>query len=345
MLINRVLTLTTLLAASAAPSAVLAAETLYVAGNGGSTQKAFEENIIPAFEAMTGADVVYVPASSADIVAKLVAQQGNQELSLVMIDSGPMTRAAGQNLCTPLPKIPVLEDLYPSAIMPGGTAVGWGFYATGFGYNKDVFAQNGWEAPTSWFDLGDAKYKGRVVVGIVSGYGVETLAMLAHAGGGSVKDIEPAFEFMAEKVSPNVLAWEGAPATVSQMLQTGEAALVVLGNHRVQAVIDQGAPVDFVYPKEGARQGMVTTCLVEGAPQAELAAQFMEWILSPDAQVQIAQNANFGPTNSKVELEGDLADKVVYGQDKVNQLVPTDWSTIQANLDGWTQRWNREVER
>ena len=30
------------------------------------------------------------------------------------------------------------------------------------------------------------------------------------------------------------------------------ASLAVWGNGRVQAVIDQGAPVEFVYPKEGA---------------------------------------------------------------------------------------------
>ncbi|RUV97437.1 MAG: extracellular solute-binding protein [Mesorhizobium sp.] len=334
-----------MIAASLAASTALAQETLYIGGPGGSFQKTIEEKIIPLFEAKTGAKVVYAPGSSTDTVAKLMAQKGQQDLSFILIDSGPMTNAVEQKLCAPLPNIPVLDDIYPGARLPGGTAVGYGFYATGLGYNKEVFAKNGWEAPTSWFDLGDPKYKGKVVVGIVSGYGVETLAMLAHAAGGSEKNIEPAFQFMAEKVAPNALAWEGAPATVSQMLQTGEAALVVLGNVRVQPVIDQGAPVAFVYPKEGARLGMGTACVVDGAPQPKLAAQLMEVVLSPAAQVELAKGVAFGPVNSKVELAPELAAKVVYGPEKVKALVAVDWAYINKQLPEWTQRWNREVER
>lgn len=47
--------------------------TLYVGGSGGSTEKLFKEKIIPAFEAKTGAKVVYIAGNSTDILAKLQA--------------------------------------------------------------------------------------------------------------------------------------------------------------------------------------------------------------------------------------------------------------------------------
>jgi putative spermidine/putrescine transport system substrate-binding protein len=256
-----------------------------------------------------------------------------------------MARAIEQKLCAPLAPLPGLKDIYPSAIMPGGTSVGVGFYATGLGYNKEVFAKNGWPAPTSWKDLGDPKFKGKVVVGPISGYGVEVLAMVARANGGNESNIEPGFSFMANKVAPNVITWEGSQATLAQMLQSGEAALVGWSNLRVQPVADQGAPVAFVYPKEGARQGMTTTCVVNGAPQAKLAQQFMEELLSPAAQVEMAKSSAMGPTNSKVKLDPEVARKVVYGPEQVKALVAVDWATINKNLPEWTKRWNREVER
>src|SRR5450830_302967 len=88
--------------ACAATSCVNAAETLYVGGYGGSVEQAFKEKIIPPFEAKTGAKVVYVPGNSTDILAKIQAQKGHQEMSMVMMDDGPMYQAVGQGLCTKL---------------------------------------------------------------------------------------------------------------------------------------------------------------------------------------------------------------------------------------------------
>jgi putative spermidine/putrescine transport system substrate-binding protein len=342
MRINHVLaTLPALLA----PFTALSAETLYVMGTGGVKQKGYEEQVIPQFEARTGAKVVYVPGSSTDIVAKLIAQKGKQDASVIFIDSGPIRAAMDQDLCALLPASPVMKDLYPSARLPGNTAVGVGFYATGLAYNKDVFAKNGWPAPTSWNDLGDPKYKGKVSIGPISGFGVEALVMLARANGGSEKNIEPGFQVMAKKVAPNVVAWEAAPANVGRMLQSGEAPLVVWSTSRTQPVIDQGAPVAFVFPKEGALQAISAACVVKGGPQQKLAQAFLEEVLSPEAQARFTKVTGYGPVNSKVKLDPESARKVIYGQQQVDSLVPVDWNVINKQRAEWTKRWNREVER
>jgi len=325
--------------------AASAAETLYVGGNGGSVQKAFEQNIIPSFEAKTGAKVVYVPGNSTDILAKLVAQKGKQDMSLALIDDGPMQQAMEQGLCAPMELSGPIKDLYPNAYMAGGKAVGFGFYATGLGYNTAVFAKNGWKAPTSWMDLADPKFKGKVSIGSIPSYGMLALVMMARANGGSETNIEPGFDVMSKKVAPNVLAWESSPANMAQMLQSGEAALVAWGNLRVQAVADQGAPVAFVFPKEGAMLGMYAACVISGAPQPKLARLFMEETVQPASQVLLAKAAGIGPTNRNTKLEPDLAKKVVYGADQANALIPIDWSTINLRRAEWTKRWNREVER
>lgn len=342
-MIHTIATLSTLVAVAVAPSAV-SAQTIYVSGPGGSNQSAVE-SLFAAFRSHTGADVVYVPGSSNEIVAKLLAQEGKQELSLVLLDSGPMTRAVGLNLCDRLPDVPVLKDVYPAAFMDGGASVGFGFYATGLAYNKSVFAEHGWPAPTSWNDLGDPKFADRVVIGPIAGYGVEALVMVSRANGGDDHNIEPGFQFMANHIAPNVLAWEGSNANLAQMLQSGEAALAVWANHRTHAVIEQGAPVEFAFPKEGARQGMSSLCVVSGAPNSELAAKFVEEMLSPEGQAELSRLGGWGPVNSTVELPTELADHVIYGPEQVTSLVPVDWNRINMALPEWTERWNREIER
>ncbi len=324
----------------------LAAETLYVGGSGGSTENLFKEKIIPTFEAKTGTKVVYVPGNSTDILAKLQAQKGNQEISVALIDDGPMYQAVGQGLCSKVEDTGTIRELYPNARMVGDKSVGIGFIATGLAYNKDQFAKHGWRAPTSWQDLTDPKYKQKMVIPpITNGYGLLTLMMMARLNGGGEANMEPGFDAMIKKVAPNVLAWEPSPGKMAQMLQTGEAALVVWGNGRVQSVMDQGAPVEFVYPKEGAVVIMVAACVVEGAPQAKLGQQFLQHVVSAESQALLAQTVGFGPVNKTTKLSPEVARKVVFGPDKVNALISPNYDIINAKRAEWTNRWNRAVER
>ena len=335
-----------LCALATASLAASAQTTLYVGGFGGSTETLFREKIIPAFEAKNNAKVVYVPGNSTDTLAKLVAQRGKQDLSVALIDDGPMYQAVEQKLCAPIADAPVLKDVYPNARMIGNRSIGLGFIATGLAYNKDVFKKNGWSAPTSWNDLADPKYKGKVVIPpITNGYGLLTLVMNARMNGGSEEKIDPGFDVVQKKIAPNVLAWEGSPGRMAQMLQTGEAGLVVWGNGRVQAVKDQGAPVEFVYPKEGAIALMTAICPVEGAPQPALAQAFLQFVLSAEVQAQLAEKQGWGPVNKTTKIAPDVAERVVFGPERVDKLVSVNYNVINAKRAEWTTRWNRTVER
>jgi putative spermidine/putrescine transport system substrate-binding protein len=331
---------------TAASAAASAQTTLYVGSFGGSTEQLFREKIIPPFEAKHNAKVVYVPGNSTDTLAKLAAQKAKQDLSVALIDDGPMYQAVEQKLCAPIADAPVLKDIYSNARMIGNRSIGVGFIATGLAYNKDVFKKNGWAAPTSWADLSDPKYKGKVVIPpITNGYGLLTLVMTARMNGGGEEKIDPGFDTVQKKIAPNVLAWEGSPGRMAQMLQTGEAGLVVWGNGRVQAVIDQGAPVEFVYPKEGAIALMTAICPVEGAPQPALAQAFLQYVLSPEVQALLADKQGWGPVNKTTKIAPEVASRVVFGPEKVDKLVSVNYNVINAKRADWTTRWNRTIER
>lgn len=320
--------------------------TLFVGGSGGATETLMKEKIIPPFEARTGAKVVYIPGNSTDILAKVQAQKGKQEMSLAIIDDGPMYQAVGQGLCAPLEYAGAVNDVYPNAKMVGDKSLGIAFIATGLGYNKDVFKKNGWAPPTSWKDLEDPKYKGKVVIPpITNGYGLLTLVMTARVNGGGEEKIDPGFDVIAKKIAPNVLAWEPSPGKMAQLMQTGEGALVVWGNGRVQSVADQGAPVEFVYPREGAPVIMVAACVTEGAPQPKLGQQFLQHIVSAEVQAMLAQGLAWGPVNKNTQISPDVAKKVVFGPAQVATLLAPNYNVINPKRAEWTQRWNRTVEK
>ena len=118
-----------LLAFAFASSLAGAQTTLYVGAYGGSTETLFREKIIPAFEAKHNAKVVYVPGNSTDTLAKLSAQRAKQDLSVALIDDGPMYQAIGQGLCAKVEDSGSIKELYPNARMIGDKSVGIGFIA------------------------------------------------------------------------------------------------------------------------------------------------------------------------------------------------------------------------
>lgn len=328
-------------------AAAAAEDTLYLGAYGGSTEKLMKEKIIPAFEAEhDDVKVVYVPGNSTDTLAKLQAQQSAQELDVVFLDDGPMYQAVALGFCASIEDAPVLEDIYEIARMGTDKAIGVGFVVTGLAYNKEAFEKNGWAPPASWNDLTDAKFKDKLVVPPVNNtYGLHALIMMAKLRGGGETDIDPGFEAFIDDVGPNVLTFEPSSGKMSELFQSGEIVLSVWGSGRLKALADTGFPGDFAYPEEGGVALMVAACPVVDSDVSDLSQKFIQFVLTPEIQVMLAEGQGWGPTNKTVDLPPALAESVPYGPEKIEKLVAVDWDVINDKRAEWTNRWNRTVER
>jgi putative spermidine/putrescine transport system substrate-binding protein len=317
---------------------------LYVGSYGGSYETIMRQQVIPPFEKATGVHVEYVSGNSNETLAKIQAQKGHEDLDLAIIDDGPMYQAKALGLCAKLKAGPNYADIYDLAKM-GDDAVATGVVATGLAYDAGAFQKAGWQPPTSWADLADKKYEGKVAIpGIDNTYGLVALIMYAKQNGGSADQIDPGFAYLAKQIAPNVRAFESSPGRMSELFQSGEVSLAIWGSGRVNALADTGFPIKFVYPKEGAAALLIAACVVNGAPHEAAAQQFLDYLLSPDVQKIIATAGN-GPVNKKVQLAPDLAARLPYGPEEVSKLVAFDWSKINPKRDDWSKRWNREIER
>lgn len=333
-------------------SAVLLAQTaaaqqttLYLGSYGGSTETLMKESIIPEFEAAHGVRIEYIAGNSTENLARLQAQRGSQELDVIMLDDGPMYQAKALGFCGPIGEMENLDDVYDLARM-GDDAIGLGFVASGFAYNRDIFEENGWDAPSSWANLADERFANRLSIPPISNtYGLHTLVMLARQQGGGESDIDPGFEYLTNDVAPNVLAFEASPGRMSELFQNEEIVLSIWGSGRVTSLQDTGFPVEFAYPEEGAVALMIAGCPIAESPNSELAQAFLNHLLEPEIQEQFAATQGWGPVNTETELSDDVAERVPYGSEQIDNLVAVDWDVINENRQEWTRRWSREVER
>lgn len=330
-----------------APVAALAQQkTLTLAGYGGSFEKTMREKIIPPFEAKHSVKVEYVAGNSTDSLAKLQAQKGNQVIDVIIVDDGPAYQAVELGFCDSLAPADVYKDVYSIMKFKSNKAVGIGIVGTGIIYNRKVFEENKWAAPTSWEDLKDPKFRKKVVIPPMNNtYGLHAVVMMSRIRGGSEAKMDPGFEAFKKDINPNVLAYEPSPGKMTELFQSGQAVIGVWGSGRAKALADAtGFPIEIVYPKEGGVALGIASCPITGSDVPNEAQAFVQHLVSPEVQKILATGAGFGPTNQTVKLEPNEQVGLPYG-DQVKGLKNIDWDVANKHRADWNKKWTREIER
>lgn len=321
-------------------------KTFTVAGYGGSFEKTIREQVLPPFAAKHNVRIEYVAGNSTDTLAKLQAQKGNQVIDAIILDDGPAYQAVELGFCGELAAADVYKDVYSIMKFKSNKAIGVGMVGTGIMYNKKVFDDNKWPAPTSWEDLKDPKYRKKLVVPPLNNtYGLHAVVMMARIRGGGEKNIDPGFKAFKDDIGPNVLAYEPSPGKMTELFQSGQAVIGVWGSGRAKALADQtGFPIQFIYPKEGGLALGVAACPIAGSKSNAEAQSFLQHLVSPEIQLILATGAGFGPTNQTVKLDDKQRQGLPYG-DEVKALIAVDWDVINPARESWNRRWTREIER
>lgn len=322
-------------------------KTIYIGMNGGTFEKAYTQYVFPAFEKANNVKVVVVPGTSSDILAKAQANKDKPQMHVMFLDDGIMARAIGMGLCEKQRPSAALGEIYPAARFKGDMASGVSLGMTGLAYNAKMFKEKGWAPPTSWMDLADPKYKGKVVFqsASASSFGLHGFLMFNRIQGGNEKNVEPGFKAWPTTIGPNVLEYIPSSAKLSEMVQTNEAAIFPLTPTAVAAMKTKGIPVEYANPKEGAVVLVVGQCVIANNSEPELAQKLTEFLLSPLAQANVLQYGSQIPTNPKAPVVGEGVAQVAAINGYMKTAITVDWDSINANRPAWNARWNKTIER
>ena len=322
-------------------------KTIYIGMNGGTMEKAYTQYVFPAFEKLNNVRVVVVPGTSSDILAKAQANKDRPQMHVMFLDDGVMVRAIVMGLCEKQRPSAALNEIYPAARFKGDMASGVSLGMTGLAYNTKMFKEKGWAAPTSWMDLADPKFKGKVVFqsASASSFGLHGFLMFNRIQGGNDKNVEPGFKAWPTTIGPNVLEYIPSSAKISEMVQTGEAAIFPLTPTAVAALKVKGIPVEYANPKEGSVVLMVGQCVIANNSEPELAQKLAEFLLSPLAQANVLQYSSQIPTNPKAPVVGEGVAQVAAINGYMKTAITVDWESVNANRPAWNARWNKTIER
>lgn len=323
-------------------------KTLYIGMNGGNFERAYTEHVLPPFEKANDVKVVIVPGTSADILAKATAAKDNPQMHVMLLDDGVMVRAIGAGLCQKISDDPVLGDIQPAARLKDDMAIGVDMGMTGLAYNKKLFDEKGWPAPSSWMDMADPKFENAVVFqsASASSFGLHAFLMFNRIQGGDETNVEPGFEKFSDTIGKNVIEFIPSSAKISEMVQTGEAAIFPLTPTAVNNLKDKGIPVEYAQPKEGSVVLAVTECVIANNSEPELSQKLAHYLLSAEAQSLALDHGNIIPSNKNAKAgTAEATEKLATFKTNMETAKVLDWDAINKNRQEWNKRWNRMIER
>lgn len=195
------------------------------------------------------------------------------------------TKSALRDVCEDLSDLPNLADMLPAARPSGFDGVpiiNMYSYVYVLAYRDEAFPDG---PPTSWQIMLDPRFRGRVAL-YNDGIGFHPSAQIA--GGGSFADIpenmEPAWEFIRQLKEQQPLLGEDPDFTA--WFQNGEidVACTILSNAR--AAKQNGIPVSWTVPEEGAKVDTDAMWIPKGLPENELfwAKEYVDTAMSQEAQ-------------------------------------------------------------
>jgi iron(III) transport system substrate-binding protein len=301
-----------------------------------SPDLAWCEALGPAFKAATGIDLEFQRLSSNVGLARLRAEAANPIFDAWFGGTGdPHLIAFREGLTEfyePSSWGEIIQNLKDQV---GGTYIPLYAGALGFVVNEGVLA--GKAMPAGWRDLTDPMYKGLIAMPDPnsSGTAYTIIATLVQIFGE-----EEAFEILAG-LHQNIAQYTSSGSAPGQLAGRGEVAIAVQFMHDGVKFAAQGFPLTVYAPVEGTGYEIGGLSLIANAPNRDAAIAFIEWALTPEAQmIAAAQGDSYQVQSNRNTPAAELAPDL-----STINLIDYDFDTFgtPAVKERLVGRWTNEI--
>lgn len=208
--------------------------------NGGIYEELARRLVIDPFEKETGGRVDVVPASSAQIITRLLAERAAPSVDVVVVDQLVMGKAIDEGVFERVEpgNVPHMRDLAPEAIDARGFGPVVHSHNLVLGFNIRLLSV---DPPRAWADLWDTRFKGLVVPGAIGlTPGLLFLLQANSLNGGTYENVDPGFAALA-RLRPNVRKYFQNIGEVRPLVSQ-DNVIVAISSNMLQVEIAQGRP-------------------------------------------------------------------------------------------------------
>jgi len=320
--------------------AILKAQTatLKITTWGGKWGDIMKARVLPAFEKEHKCSVLADQAFP--FLPKLQASpKADPIYDVLHANSNEQWKAAELGLV--LPKVdakdaPNLADVYPYAVSDKIVGISIFTSAIGLGYRTD----KGLTAPKSWKDLADPKLAGQRGSYLipVNSLGQAHLMMLGKIYGNGFEDLDAAYKALEQLKPIKLFDFTGQ---MEKAMLSGEVTMAVIHDSGIYRYDAEKPPLEFVVPSEGVVALEQVLTVTPGSKVRELAHAYVDYMLRPDVQKELAEGVWYSPSNKKVKLEARYDARLFNTEAKVAKLMQMPWKWYndrKDEIDGRVQR-------
>ncbi|MGF1575785.1 MAG: ABC transporter substrate-binding protein [Cyanophyceae cyanobacterium] len=274
----------------------------------------FEDIIGDRFTADTGIEITVVQESGGNLLARIAAERGNPQWDVLLFDGVGSLHSLDQDG-------QLLQGFEPENL---SNMASWaldilpesrGYFPAGASssclltYRTDLVDN----PPQTFFDLTDESYRGLVGSAdpAVAAPAYPCVAWLHYEYG-----VEEAREFYQGLIDNELQVFRtNGPAR--RALEAGDISIALLSSPPAYALLNSETPVEVIWPAEGAPSSSRGVAIQASTSQQEAAQTFIEWMLEPETQQFLTDNAGIdGWFRASVEgvtpLAGGPAEDAVY---------------------------------
>jgi putative spermidine/putrescine transport system substrate-binding protein len=323
----------------AAPWVARAAATELVLGNNGGTWwDHWYEGVIRDFEKAHGVKVVPFKGSSFELLQKALAERNSPTMDLTITFGETNARGRMERIWAKpnYGNLPNVKKCYEFVADKDGYSPPSGNLAWTVVYNKDKVK----DPPTSFKDLADPRFKKQVMMGGTI-HQVMILMSFAHTWSGDQHNIEAGFAAV-KQVMPNVSAFFGLTSDAQNKFQQELGTVACWFAETTGRMRDLGVPLAPRIPDDGAWLYPMTYHPIAGTKKMDLCEKFIDFTLSESAQANMARLERITPLNKMAKVSPEIARELLTVE-QMQKLNIFDWNYAGQNMDGWFERWNREI--
>jgi len=243
-----------------------------------------------------------------ELFAKL--RGGNQGYDVIVPTNDFVQRMVAADMLVPLDhaKIPNMKNIAPEfqdpAFDPGRKwSMPYTWLVLGLGYRKSKIKG----VPNDWKWVFDSpQYKGRI--GLLSEAGDLCRLVLKYLGQ-PMNSADPAALKQVEDIlirqKPNIAVFHEDNG--QDLLLSGDIDIVVEYNGDIAQVMKEDPDLDFVVPKQGSQISSDCLCIPKGAPNPDLAHQFINFLLDGKVGAEISKTIQYPTPNAAAKALMDAS--------------------------------------
>ncbi|QHC58721.1 extracellular solute-binding protein [Rathayibacter sp. VKM Ac-2760] len=305
----------------------------------------FQEAVIDPFTEATGIEVEVETGSNSDRLSQLQLAGGDDPGVDVMLISDYYA-ALGQEddlfEQVDADAVPAIADIADFAKEDVYLGPAYSYQLNGTLYSTDAFSA---EQAADWELYGETANAGRVALPDISvTAGQLMISGVAATYGDGPYDIDTALDTLSGW-APGVLQFYSSSTEVTNLLTQGEITAADALSGFATDLVASGEPIGWTPPATGRYMATNRAMIPAGAANTDAAEQFIDYLLSVEAQTSSAEIVGDLPVNLAAQVPesitavvGDIAaDPTAAGYETLDptELVPT--------RSDWVDRFAREV--